>query len=59
MQERHESTSQRVARIAAKGAKRPQSLSLDEIQTVCASALTQARSRRSLLDKILGRDVAK
>lgn len=36
-----ESTSKRVATIAARGLKNPETLTLDEIQAVCASALTQ------------------
>jgi hypothetical protein len=38
----NETTSERVARIASLGMHSPQLLTLDEIQTVCASALTQA-----------------
>ena len=38
----NETTSERVARIASLGTHSPQLLTLDEIQTVCASALTQA-----------------
>jgi hypothetical protein len=37
-----ETTSQRVARLAAIGAKHPERLTLDEIRAVCGSALTQA-----------------
>lgn len=37
-----EFTSPGVAEIAARGLTRPQSLTLDEIRSVCASALTQA-----------------
>jgi hypothetical protein len=40
-----ESTSSRVARIAARGLAEPGSLNDDEIQAVCASALTQVESR--------------
>lgn len=36
-----ETTSARVAKLAAKGIKRPEKLTLDEIQQVCASCLTQ------------------
>lgn len=36
-----EVSSARVAKIAAKGLKHPEKLTLDEIMAVCASALTQ------------------
>lgn len=36
-----ETTSARIAKIAARGIKRPEKLTLDEIQQVCASCLTQ------------------
>jgi hypothetical protein len=38
----NERTSDRIAMIAARGAFDPASLTLEEIQEVCASALTQA-----------------
>lgn len=37
----HEETSARVAKLAARGMRDPNSLSLEEIKSVCASALTQ------------------
>lgn len=36
-----EATSARIAKLAAKGMKYPEKLTLDEIKEVCASALTQ------------------
>lgn len=50
----YETTSERVARIASLGTHSPQLLTLDEIQTVCASALTQApdHSQRNALSAI-------
>ena len=36
-------TSQTVASIAARGVKKPETLSHEEIKTVCASVLRQAR----------------
>lgn len=47
-----EQTGSTVASIAARGLRDPHSLSGAEIKQVCASALTQAPPRRSLLDKI-------
>lgn len=47
-----EQTGPTVASIAARGLRDPHSLSGAEIKQVCASALTQAPPRRSLLDKI-------
>ncbi len=41
-----EYTSAQIGRIAAKGIKRPTSLSSDEIRAVCASALTQRPDRK-------------
>jgi hypothetical protein len=40
-----ETTSQRVARIAAIGVRHPERLSLEDIKIVCGSALTQAPDR--------------
>ena len=40
-----EQTSGRVASIASRGLDNPASLTLDEIRSVCASALTQAPNR--------------
>jgi len=37
-----ETTSQRIARLAAIGVKNPELLTLEEIQAICGSALTQA-----------------
>ena len=41
-------TSSKVSRIAARGLKNPETLTLDEIQTVCASALAQDETARRL-----------
>lgn len=41
-----ESTSPEVASIAARGLQHPEMLTLREIETVCASALTQAPDRK-------------
>ena len=41
-------TSSKVSRIAARGIKRPETLTLDEIQTVCASALAQDETAHKL-----------
>lgn len=41
----HEFTSAEVAKIAARGLRRPESLSVDEISAVCGSALNQTRDR--------------
>jgi hypothetical protein len=38
-----EHTSRRIARIAARGLRHPASLTLEEVQEVCGSALDQAR----------------
>jgi hypothetical protein len=61
----NEKTSARIASIAARGARDPASLTLREIQAVCASAMTQApdgeivekRSTRfgELRDMLVGR----
>ncbi len=45
----NETTSHRVASIAARGLRDPSSLTLDEIQEVCGSALTQAPDNALLL----------
>lgn len=50
-----EQTSERIASIAARGINKPESLTLGEIQSVCASANTQARPKKSLISKLLGR----
>lgn len=47
-----EQTGPTVASIAARGLRDPLSLSGAEIKQVCASALTQAPPRRSLMEKI-------
>jgi hypothetical protein len=39
---KNEQTSDEVKRIAAKGLKHPEKLTREEIQAVCASALTQS-----------------
>lgn len=41
-----EFTSAEVASLAARGLSAPQTLTHEEIRKLCASALTQARSRR-------------
>jgi hypothetical protein len=43
---RNEFTSARIARIAAKGVKTPWMLTIDEVQAVCASCLTQVRGKK-------------
>jgi hypothetical protein len=45
---RNEKTSQRVARIAARGLKVPSSLNAAEVKAVCASVLTQAPDRKRI-----------
>ena len=52
--ERNEQTSSRIASIAARGAKNPESLTHAEIKAVCASALTQTRAKKPLLSRIFG-----
>jgi hypothetical protein len=52
---KHEETSKQVASIAARGMRRPESLSLDEIRTVCASAVTQRPAKKGLLARVLGK----
>lgn len=47
-----EQTGPTVASIASRGLRDAASLSDAEIRQVCASALTQAPPRRSLMDKI-------
>ena len=42
---RNEHTSSEIAALAARGLADPASLTLDEIRSVCASALTQAPDR--------------
>ena len=42
---RDEATSARIASMASRGLKAPESLTLAEIKSVCASALTQAPNR--------------
>ncbi len=41
----NERTSSRIAAIAARGLDDPSSLTLEEVRSVCASALTQAPDR--------------
>lgn len=53
---KNETTSERVASIAAKGLVDPNSLTTDEVRAVCASALTQSpngisKLQQDLLDK--------
>lgn len=48
-----EQTSARIASIAARGMKKPESLTLAEIKAVCASANTQARPKKSLIARLL------
>jgi hypothetical protein len=43
---KQEMTSDRIASIAARGMSKPESLTLDEIKEVCASALTQTRDKK-------------
>lgn len=43
---KNEQTSDEVQKIAAKGLKNPESLTREEIQKVCASALTQSPDRK-------------
>lgn len=42
----HESTSTAIAALAAQGLSHPESLNLDEVKAICASALTQRESKR-------------
>lgn len=45
---RRKATSSRVSRIAARGLKKPETLTPEEIQAVCASALAQDETSRKL-----------
>jgi hypothetical protein len=44
---RNEVTSKRIAAIAAKGIKSPLKLTLEEVQMICASVLTQAPDKKA------------
>lgn len=43
---RNETTSARIAAIAARGAKNPSSLTLKEIRSLCGSVLTQRPAKK-------------
>jgi hypothetical protein len=45
---KNETTSKRIASIAARGMKNPASLTLDEIKRVCGSANTQAPDKTTM-----------
>ena len=49
---KHEHTSAKIASIAARGMRAPLSLSPDEIQSVCASVVTQAPDKKPLLTRL-------
>lgn len=50
----NERTSARIASIAARGVSRPETLTLEEISAVCASAMTQAPNKpRGLIARLL------
>ena len=50
-----EKTGAAVRSIASRGMRDPASLSLEEIRSVCASALTQSPNRRGILGRLFSR----
>jgi hypothetical protein len=50
-----EQTSARIASIAARGIDHPASLTMEEIQAVCGSVLTQAPNKSETLASVLAR----